>query len=401
MTSTSEIRVAFVGFFLPKGLFRFLENREKQNSVQTQVFSQNILASLKQASVPIWVESFAPIADFPISRFLVAPSATFSRTVYAGKVRSFINLPILKHLTRYITLLFQSYRSIKEFNASHVLVYSVNSALLSFGIFIMFFTKRKVISIFTDPPGVYVSTDGTFRKLLKRIDRFIVSKLLPHFDGFISLTPYAAKHFFHEGTGLIVNGFFNPLDPHKSGISKHKLPTVFTYAGTLDEQSGIDKLITAFLHLSALDAVLNIYGSGFFSDWITDISKLDSRIRFFGKVSREAVFDAYLDSDVLICSRNPLAAEALFVFPSKIHETMSTAIPVISTRMPGIPEEYFEFLIDAKLGTESDFVEVLLFAANNSELINNIGLQAREFLIRNKSFSEVGNQIKSYLQDLK
>jgi O-antigen/teichoic acid export membrane protein/glycosyltransferase involved in cell wall biosynthesis len=401
---SDRIRLAMVGFVLSDELSAQLEATSSSGAIQTQVFSSSLLKSLESAGASVRLESFLPIRDYPLSPRVLVRGQTFSQYASAGSTRGFINLPVIKHLSRFVSLVFRSTPAIRSFGASHVLVYSVNSALLLYGVLARFAYGLVPIVIFTDPPGVVLESDGFVRRWLKKLDRQFVRLLLSGFSGQIVVSGFIQKEFFKGRNSFVLNGFVDDSQPWKSDWSKeaHSVsPFRIMYAGTLDENSGVNTLIAAVEELSELNLRLEIYGAGHFEDLAKRAASESDGIYFGGRIDRDQILEKYLEADLLVAPRNPKLVESHFVFPSKIHETMMTAVPVICTRMPAIPDEYFAFLVDGGDGTVEALAAALRFAHVNRTLTRSRASEGREYLASCKTAGAQGKALVSYIASRK
>ena len=88
------------------------------------------------------------------------------------------------------------------------------------------------------------------------------------------------------------------LSPFKTVKPKTTPPKVFGAIGRLDQQKGIDALITAFRALPDEDISLFIYGSGIEFDRLNSLANGDPRIQFKG--FQDDPLRAYEDVDVVV-----------------------------------------------------------------------------------------------------
>lgn len=397
---TDEIRLAMVGFVLSDEVSEQLEAASSTSAIQTQVFSSNLLKSLQSAGASVLLESFLPIRDFPLSPHVLVRGQRISHFRSTGRTRGFINLPVLKHLSRFFSLIFCSTPAIRNFGASHILVYSVNSALLLYGVVVRFALGLVPIVIFTDPPGVLLESDGFARRWLKKLDRQVVRLLLSGFSGQIVVSRFVQNEFFKGGNSFVLNGFVDDSQPWRTDWSKGADPNSpfrVLYAGTLDENSGVNTLIAAVEELSGLNFRLEIYGAGHFEDLAKSAALKNNGIYFGGKIDRDLVLEKYLQVDLLVAPRNPESVESHFVFPSKIHETMMTAVPVVCTRMPAVSDEYFAFLIDGGDGSIAALAGALRFAHLNRAITRSRASAGREYLASLKTAEAQGKALVSYI----
>ena len=115
------------------------------------------------------------------------------------------------------------------------------------------------------------------------------------------------------------------------------------YAGGVYEKYGLKTLVDAFIKLKRKDIDLYIFGEGSFVNEIIKLSKHHNNIYYKGCVSTEEIVK-YEKKALLLVNPRPVNEEfSKYSFPSKTIEYMLSGTPVISTKLPGIPEEYFDY----------------------------------------------------------
>lgn len=77
------------------------------------------------------------------------------------------------------------------------------------------------------------------------------------------------------------------------------------------------------------------------ADFVNDCQKKDGRVRSLGFLDQTSLRSAQMNAIGLLITRDPNEDYVRYSFPSKLIEYMATGTPVITTRLPGIPEEYF------------------------------------------------------------
>ena len=115
------------------------------------------------------------------------------------------------------------------------------------------------------------------------------------------------------------------------------------YAGTLYKKYGIDTLIEVYEQLDT-DYELWIMGAGDYEEEIKKKAESNPMIKFFGVVSREEVMRREQEASLLLNIRNPKDEYTKYSFPSKMIEYMLSGTPVFTTKLPGFPADYDEYL---------------------------------------------------------
>lgn len=127
----------------------------------------------------------------------------------------------------------------------------------------------------------------------------------------------------------------------------------FGFIGALQPAKGLDYLVRAFNELEGEPATLKIYGSGE-PDYVESLMKLahNPAIEFMGGFANEDLPQAFEGLDALI-----LPSIWKENSPVSIHEALAARIPVLASRLGGIPELVI------------DDVNGLLFEHRNSQAI--------------------------------
>jgi len=209
-------------------------------------------------------------------------------------------------------------------------------------------SKVKRVAIFCDVYSHMANVSDSLtrgvnvRALLGRA----VSWLYRRLNGFVLLTEQmnpivnrAGKpHLVMEG---IVDG---SMISHENLLSSKTAHPTVMYTGALRKQYGLDWLVDGFRDYDNPDARLVIYGAGDFSGEIQDAAAEDSRICYGGTLPNADVVRKQEQAWLLI---NPRPTDQEFTrlsFPSKVMEYMVSGTPVLTTRLPGMPDEYLDYV---------------------------------------------------------
>ena len=118
-----------------------------------------------------------------------------------------------------------------------------------------------------------------------------------------------------------------------------KSKTTFLHVSCFEDKSkNISGLIRVISNLSKLrnDFIFRMVGDGMDMEWLftyaNDLGLIDSHIQFTGLLEGSELVDEMANSDMLIIFSN------YENFPVVINESLSLGIPVIATRVGGIPE---------------------------------------------------------------
>ncbi len=142
---------------------------------------------------------------------------------------------------------------------------------------------------------------------------------------------------FHSERGFFPNteSYVLPNPAPDFGIETRRRPQgvlKILFLGSLETHKGIEFLIQALTN-SRLEFELTIAGRGSMDKEIKTASRMDPRISFFGGFNKEEAAAMLASSDCLVapslCYENS---------PTVIYESLSCGVPVVASRIGGIPE---------------------------------------------------------------
>jgi glycosyltransferase involved in cell wall biosynthesis len=112
-------------------------------------------------------------------------------------------------------------------------------------------------------------------------------------------------------------------------------------------------------HRSRIDAALVFVGGGAEAVHLQSLAAIDPRIEVKPFMTGEAFAREVERADFMLNPRDPSWPGTPYSFPSKLLEYLTTGKPIISTRLPGIPAEYFEVLRPVDLVDQPSFEATL------------------------------------------
>jgi glycosyltransferase involved in cell wall biosynthesis len=179
---------------------------------------------------------------------------------------------------------------------------------------------------------------------------------------------------------------------------KHK-EKVCLYAGSIMEIYGISELVQGFLAADIPGAELHIYGDGDYADQLRVLVTEHPNIRYFGVAPNHEVIKAELAATLLVNPRPSHEDYTKYSFPSKNMEYMASGTPVLTTRLPGMPEDHqtYVYFIDMENveGIKAALRKVLL---QDSSELHAFGMKAREFILRDKSNVVQAEKVIAFLK---
>lgn len=242
----------------------------------------------------------------------------------------------------------------------------------------------KLIQIVPDLPEFMNSKPSRLQSMSYRKSSDYYSAI----DGWILLSKYMAdKLNITEKPWRVIEGIYNPMDTPINYIEKEK-KSVFRifYGGTLARRYGIMNLVNAVVNSSNKKIELVLCGYGDTSNEITILSQKDSRIKLLGSIPRQEVLKYIRTADLLVNPRTNEGEFTKYSFPSKTMEYLSSGVPTLLYRLPGIPEEYYNYCFSLeKTGVDILQFEIERIAQLPKEYMLELGKKARSFILDMKN----------------
>lgn len=259
-------------------------------------------------------------------------------------------------------------------------------------------TGLRCVGLVTDMPGLIVGNNTGNEKVsfAARVNK----RYLSHFSHYVFMTELANE---------VINVFKRPyiimegLVDGRMEVSRKEVcdgKRVVMYAGGLMERYGLRMLVDGFIKADVENSELWLFGSGSFSHELCDYERKDPRIRYFGIRPNQEVVEAELKATLLVNPRPTHEEFTKYSFPSKNLEYMVSGTAVLTTRLPGMPKEYYPFvyLFDAE---NSDAYSTVLRHILNLpiEELNSKGKKAREWVLENKNHIKQSRRVVSLLEN--
>ena len=220
------------------------------------------------------------------------------------------------------------------------------------------------------------------------------------YDGYIYLTEAMRDVVAPEKPYIVMEGILNTADVATGDVARSS-PRAVMYAGRLHEKYGVMQLVDAFEQLSDIDAELWLFGEGTAVEAIRQRAVRNPRIRYFGRVSREEILRYEQQATLLVNPRSVKDAFTQYSFPSKTIEYMASGTPLLTTRLGGIPQEYFDHAFVADDNESTMLADAMKEALSLSdEALNQKGDKARRFVTEQKHAAAQGARVYHFLSNL-
>ena len=363
------MNILYLGAFPP--LFLVKRSEGKIDSFYRD--SRSLLNGFNKISdVQINVVTSPDVVSFPQGPLFIRKE--FSKEENVTLVSSF-NISLIKQIWTIISMTKEAMRHVRHCKGKVVVIipYMVFRHVFTLRL-LKLLNPKKVIQACV-VPDVFFPTNW----IHKKVNRF-TENMARKFDVFILYTEKIAERLHIEKDHYVVfEGFREVLN--RTPIKSDEFKVV--YAGLLNVKYGVGRLVEAMRLVDDPEVQLHLYGAGSAEPMILEAIQHDKRIVFHGKVSNEKATDAIYSASMLINPRNANDGEFTdYSFPSKDIEYMSTGIPTLLCKLPGMPVEYYGHFIDLGEATPEQIAQgIKKIKEMSQEDRDAIGQDARRFII--------------------
>lgn len=300
----------------------------------------------------------------------------------------FINIPVFRQLFLSVSGLIHVVFWLQRHPQSVVICDVLDVSISIVSLIASKATGHKSVGIVTDVPTIRPKeenrTDNLIKKAIARTNMYILSK----FDAYVFLTDQMNELINEDNKPYVV--MEGHVDTNMADIinlieNKYPLRTIM-YTGALKEVYGLKLLVDAFLAANLDDTELHLYGSGDFERELRSICAENHNIKYFGTVPNETAVKAQMRATLLVNPRFTDGEYTKYSFPSKNMEYMVSGTPVLTTRLPGMPKEYYDYVYLIENETVDGLAQTLkMIWAKPAEELHQKGQEAKQFVLENKN----------------
>lgn len=288
-----------------------------------------------------------------------------------------IRNPVLKLAWVGVGTFFKAFFLLKKDSA--VVVDCLNRVAAMAGLFAARVRGCRCVSIVTDIPDL-MYCGNTARKL----SNFIIR----HSTDYVFLTQAMNNYLGNTKKPYVVlEGHADiTMEAHKPSMEKKLSPRVCMYAGCISKQYGLGDLVTAFQRADIPGTQLHLYGPCDYPEELKQIAAEDPRIVYGGMLLNTEIVDKEMEATLLVNPRPTHEEFVKYSFPSKTMEYMSTGTPVLTTKLPGMPEAYYPHVYFIEQETVDGIVDALKRTLSYSDdALFQMGCQARTFVLESRN----------------
>lgn len=351
-----------------------------------------LIKGLAKNNVKVRCFSGLPINRKVTSRKLIYEKDEIEGNAYFHYYRT-INLPVLRQLLIFFSA-FWNILWVKKEKDTYAICDCLNIAN-AYGMKLgCKFRHIPVITIVTDLPDMMSDN-----KWLKNINNHLFKTV----DGFILLTEQMNTQVNHDNKPYIVleghSDVDAPIVKEKEKWEKESGKKIIIYAGSIQKLYGIQNLTEGFIKADLKNTELWIFGDGDYREKLIELSRKYPSICYKGICDNKEVVQYEMKAALLVNPR-PIEPEyTKYSFPSKNMEYMVSGTPLVTTKLPGMPKEYYPYIYlledESPEGIARRLNEIL-----NMPMIerDKKAKEARAFVIKEKSNIVQAKKILDFLK---
>ncbi len=391
------MNIIFIGQLYLDGQLDNFSSLGSRIDISAHTFQHALLNGINTNDHSITVISAPSVSHYPKMRKLhIGRTQQMSDGMYQHSI-SFINLPGIKHITKTISLRRQLKKILSDGKDYHIVVYGMHSPFL---LGLPGIKKRhKSCLIVPDLPEYMSEKRNIVYRIAKMIDRKIINYSLDNIDSFILFSPLMTERIEVCKPYDVIEGLYQA--PSKQAQPAKETHKTILYTGNLDSRYGIMTLLEAFHAIEDPDYRLWLCGDGNSVDDIKRYEQDDSRIKYWGALSRDKALTLQQRATMLVNPRSSSEEYTRYSFPSKTMEYLASGTPTIMAHLSSIPKEYDPFIFyledESSEGLKQKILEV---GAMPQAELDRRGAQAAQFILTEKNNHSQANKLISLLKAL-
>lgn len=356
-------------------------------------FNLLLIKGLRDNFANVIALSVIPITPSHLNRKMWNEGVEFEDNICIRYV-PFVNIRVLRQIGIFLyTFFYVLWWGVKQSGEKCIVCDALNISQNMGALFASKLVGLLSVGVLTDMPGLMVTQQ---QGSIKTYILTTVSKsYMGLFSGYVFLTERMNEVINRRHRPYIVmEGMVDNDMQYDNNMTGKDIPNVVMYAGGLHEKYGLKMLVDAFHSLDLQNVTLHIYGNGQYVDELKRVEMVDSRIHYMGSLSNDLIVRAEQRASLLVNPRPTHLEFTKYSFPSKNMEYMLSGTPLLTTRLPGMPEEYlhFVYLFDEEStdGYARKLNEILQLT---SEQLSHKGREAQQFVMQKKSNFVQGGRI--------
>lgn len=384
--------VLFIGTYAGEKYLKKLLAQKQYDQLAANQTEKFYINGLGEIIKKIYVLSALVVPSYPKGSLTMPPNYEKIKYGFINNVR-FINLPGI----RFVSQISELRNAIKKWKARNaektekiIIVYAMRLPFYMAAKFMKkLYPNAVYINIVPDIP-IYMHMDNNslLQRAKSKLNQEILLRESKIFDGFVLYTE-AMKDVLrcNKKNSIVIEGIVESLENVPSYVnSKVNSKQIIMYAGGLNRRYGVKLLAEGFISAQIENTELHFYGNGDYAEELKKLSMENPSIKYFGLVSPDQIKKKMKEASLLVNPR-PIDEEfTKYSCPSKTLEYMSSGVPFLSSRLQGIPEEYFEYIYsidDVSISGISNALKMVF--CDSLETRTKKAYEAQKFILLNKN----------------
>lgn len=387
--------ILFVGRFFSAKILNIIKNSSKATpGYSTHNYELAALKGLSSNKNNVVKSVTCPsLYSYPHHNdILYTPSDKFNQDGVTCVSVGFCNIVIINKIWSFFATLFTVLRMLKSFDGDEVNIICnlASSARAVKTAKILSSKKVKIVYMILDIPQMVsdMNSMNPLKSFMLRYANKGKMNIASNSDGLILMTEQMMDFISKPVKHVVIEGW---IDPNVSPLAnnheyKESEKTIILYTGTLRRIFGIMNLVNAFCQIENENAELWLCGSGDAEEEIKGYVLKDNRIKFLGLVTADRARELQQEASILVNPRTSEGNYTKYSFPSKTLEYLLSGKPTIVYKLPGMPEEYLDYLFVPNEETVDALAEKIRDVINLPiDVRQRIGAKARDFILNNKT----------------
>lgn len=354
------MKILYVSSLSSKAILHYLySTSEIKPAYSIQKFHRLLAIGMVKNNAEVHVLSALPVSTTNHKRKFWG-SRTESEDGITYKSIPFANLKVIRNICFFLYTFFYTFIwGLTDRKNKRIVCDALDISVCIAGLWASKLVGLKSAGIVTDMPGLMVGTRN--KGLINRIITAINKSYFSFFSYYVLLTDQMNSVInIRRKPFVIMEGLVDVEMEDSPHANWQTMPIKnLMYAGGLHECYGVKMLLDAFKRTDFNDVSFSIYGLGPMSAQLDKYHKEDNRINFYGAVPNEKVVEEELKSALLINPRPTHEEFTKYSFPSKNMEYMVSGAAVLTTRLSGMPKEYYPYVFLFDEETEDGYYRKL------------------------------------------
>ncbi len=367
---------------------------------QVQKFNEMLLRGFQDGNNVTALS--APPATYATSKKLIFKNKTESEYSITYEYTGFISLPVIKQWFVKANARRKIARWAKRTEGRErvIICYALSPTLSAAALSAAKKYDIKCAALVTDIPqlmNVSQNQGGIKARLYSMYSKSTYEKMT-QYDMYILLTDAMSDVVNPDKKPyVVVEGMTDSaMADTPNDIAGKQQPKVVLYAGALFEKYGVKNLVDGFIEADLADCELWLFGNGEMEDWLHSLDH--SKVKYFGVAPNSEVVAHEIAASLLVNPRPSTEEFTKYSFPSKNMEYMMSGTPVLTCRLPGMPDEYLDYVYIARDESAHGFAQAIadIMSKDTSEL-HEMGQKAKRFVSAEKSNIHQARKIAEFI----